>query len=62
MGNELEALRGVLKSAWTVWMVLLFAGIALYAFWPGNRRRFEALGHIPLRDDNDGAAAAPRKD
>ncbi|MCK6450352.1 MAG: cbb3-type cytochrome c oxidase subunit 3 [Alphaproteobacteria bacterium] len=57
MELELEALRAILKPAWTVWMMLLFAGIAIYAFWPGNRRRFDALGRIPLEDDNRTARA-----
>jgi len=62
MGIELEALRALLKPAWTVWMVLLFAGIAAYAFWPANRRRFDALGRIPLEDDNHAARASRPKD
>ncbi len=62
MELELEALRALLKPAWTVWMVLLFVGIATYAFWPGNRQRFDALARIPLDDDNDAARSARPKD
>jgi cytochrome c oxidase cbb3-type subunit IV len=29
----------------------LFAGAALYAFWPGNRNSFEDAAGIPLRRD-----------
>jgi cytochrome c oxidase cbb3-type subunit 4 len=42
-----------LESLWVVWAVTLFAGIVLWAFWPKNRRRFEADGEIPLRDDRE---------
>ncbi len=30
---------------------LLFAGVLIYTFWPGNRKRFENAARIPL--DND---------
>lgn len=30
---------------------LLFAGVLIYTFWPGNRKRFEHAARIPL--DND---------
>ena len=51
MDIDLESLRAVLKQFWTVWLLALFCGIALYAFWPSNRARFERLAHLPLDDD-----------
>ncbi len=41
-----------LASVWTLWAVLLFAGIVLWAFRPGNRHRFERDAQIPLDDEN----------
>ena len=48
MDIDLEALRAILKQFWTVWLLALFLAIALYAFWPSNRARFERLGRLPL--------------
>jgi cytochrome c oxidase cbb3-type subunit 4 len=31
--------------------IILFAGVLIYTFWPGNRKRFEHARHIPLEDD-----------
>lgn len=33
--------------------VVAFAGITLWAFWPGNRNRLKAYGMIPLQEDKD---------
>ncbi len=37
------------RSAWTVWMLILFAIIGFYAFRPRNKRRFEDCAQIPFR-------------
>lgn len=34
-------------------LVILFAGVALYAFWPGNRKKFEEAARAPLADEDD---------
>ncbi|MBL0900239.1 MAG: cbb3-type cytochrome c oxidase subunit 3 [Reyranella sp.] len=47
----LQSLGELLGSIWTVWAVLVFAGIAFWAWRPANRRRFEKDSHIPLNDD-----------
>ncbi len=33
-------------------LVLIFAGVAAWAYWPKQRARFERDGLIPLRDDD----------
>jgi cytochrome c oxidase cbb3-type subunit 4 len=48
----LEALHQVLASAWTIWAVLIFAGIVRWAWRPANRRRFEQDANIPLNDES----------
>jgi cytochrome c oxidase cbb3-type subunit 4 len=30
----------------------LFLGVLVYAVWPGNRKRFEAAGRMPLENDD----------
>ena len=47
----LEALHEILASAWTIWAVLIFAGIVRWAWRPANRRRFEHDANIPLNDE-----------
>ena len=44
----MSAIFGCLQSLWVLWLVLLFLGICAWAFWPGNRRRFEAQARLPL--------------
>ncbi|MBI2737437.1 MAG: cbb3-type cytochrome c oxidase subunit 3 [Rhodospirillales bacterium] len=48
----LEALHQILASAWTIWAVLIFAGIVRWAWRPANRRRFEQDANIPLNDES----------
>ena len=33
--------------------IVLFAGVLLYAFWPGNKKRFEEAAKLPLEQDPD---------
>ncbi|WP_422002704.1 cbb3-type cytochrome oxidase subunit 3 [Reyranella sp.] len=48
---SLESLHEILGSAWTVWAVLVFAGIVRWALRPANRERFEKDAQIPLNDE-----------
>jgi cytochrome c oxidase cbb3-type subunit 4 len=34
-----------------IYFVVLFAGVLVYAFWPGNRRKFERAARLPLKED-----------
>lgn len=47
----LESFNELLTSIWTVWAVLVFAGIAVWAWRPANRKRFEKDAQIPLNDE-----------
>lgn len=47
----LEALVELLTSIWTIWAIVVFAGIAFWAWRPKNRRRFEKDSRIPLNDE-----------
>lgn len=36
-------------------LVVLFAGVLIYALWPGNRDKFKRAAHTPLKaEDDDG--------
>ena len=47
-----ETVGEILTSIWTVWAVLLFTGIVIWAWRPANRRRFERDASIPLDDES----------
>jgi cytochrome c oxidase cbb3-type subunit 4 len=34
-----------------LFFIALFAGVLIYAFWPGNKKRFEEASKLPLEDD-----------
>jgi cytochrome c oxidase cbb3-type subunit 4 len=34
-------------------LVTLFAGVLVYALWPGNREKFQRAAHAPLNEEND---------
>jgi len=34
-------------------LVILFAGVLVYALWPGNRDKFKRAAHTPLADEED---------
>jgi cytochrome c oxidase cbb3-type subunit 4 len=47
----LESFNQIATSVWTVWAVLVFAGIVSWALRPANRRRFEQASRIPLDEE-----------
>ena len=36
-----------------LFFVVLFTGVVIYAFWPGNKKTFEEAANIPLETDPD---------
>jgi cytochrome c oxidase cbb3-type subunit 4 len=49
--STLAEIGELLATLWTVWAVLVFGGIAWWAWRPANRRRFEGDARIPLNDE-----------
>ena len=49
--KSLAAMAGLLI------FIALFAGVLIYVFWPGNRKRFESARGIPLEKDPDDISA-----
>jgi len=41
-----------LTSIWGVMAMAAFLGIALWAYWPKNKSRFEADGLIPFKEND----------
>ncbi|HKJ61501.1 MAG TPA: cbb3-type cytochrome c oxidase subunit 3 [Hyphomicrobiales bacterium] len=48
-----EEVRGIAGIAGMLLFIILFAGVLIYTFWPGNRKRFEHARYIPLENDPD---------
>ena len=43
----------VLRPIWGVLAMGTFLGIALWAYWPRNKSRFEADGLIPFKENDE---------
>jgi len=41
-----------LQSVWVVWVVVLFSGIVVWAYWPKNKGTFNSHAQMALRDDD----------
>ena len=46
-----DDLRGFAETYGLVYLVILFLIAVAYAFWPRNRKKFEAAARIPLQED-----------
>ena len=51
---DLISLSTLAREFWVVWLMTLFIGIVVWAFWPKRRSTMEAHGRIPLDDDPEG--------
>ena len=52
-GVDLESLSEAFRSAWVLWLMILFVGIVFWAFRPKRRRRLDDDGETPFGDQND---------
>lgn len=34
-----------------IFFMALFVGVLVYAFWPGNKRKFDDAARMPLKED-----------
>ena len=46
-----QMLAGFAQTGGLLYFVGMFAGVALYAFWPRNRSRFDEAARMPLSED-----------
>ncbi|OEJ67566.1 cbb3-type cytochrome oxidase subunit 3 [Magnetovibrio blakemorei] len=49
---DLMTITEMARSAWVVWLVLLFLAVLYWAFRPSNKKRFEEDAMIIFRNDN----------
>lgn len=47
----IDQMINVLRSFWSLWVMVFFCGIVLWAYWPRHKAAIEAHGLIPLQDD-----------
>lgn len=50
---DYETVASLTRIVGLLFFVTLFIGVVVYAFWPGNKKRFEEDAQIPLRQDPD---------
>ena len=48
-----EQVASITQVAALIFFIALFVGVVIYAFWPGNKKRFEEDAKIPLKKDPD---------
>ncbi|HEX9751877.1 MAG TPA: cbb3-type cytochrome c oxidase subunit 3 [Methyloceanibacter sp.] len=48
-----EQVASITQVAALLLFVSLFVGVLIYAFWPGNKKRFEEAARLPLEKDPD---------
>ena len=48
-----ETVVSVTQIAALFLFMAVFAGVLVYAFWPGNKARFDRAARMPLRQDPD---------
>ena len=46
-----EGLVHFSKTWGLVYLLILFAGVFAYVFWPGRKKKFERYGRIPFEED-----------
>ncbi len=48
-----EQVASITQIAALLLFVALFIGVLIYAFWPGNKKRFDEAAQLPLEKDPD---------
>ena len=47
-----EVISRIAQQGGSLYFLLIFAGVCLYAFWPRNRAEFEKASRAPLEDED----------
>ena len=48
-----EQVASITQVGALVGFVAMFVAVLVYVFWPGNKKRFEEAGRLPLEKDPD---------
>ncbi len=49
----LQSLSETARTAWVIWLMVLFGGILFWAFRSKNKNRPQNDGKLPFADDQD---------
>ncbi|MTI18836.1 cbb3-type cytochrome c oxidase subunit 3 [Rhodobacteraceae bacterium RKSG542] len=52
MDETYAFLANFAQTGGLIYFMAIFAGVVIYALWPGNKDSFEEAAHIPLREDD----------
>ena len=53
--DHYEAVSRFAQQGGSVYFLLLFAAVCVYAFWPRNKAEFDKAARAPLDDEEDPA-------
>lgn len=48
-----EQVASISQVAALLFFIALFAAVVIYAFWPGNKKRFDEAAKLPLEDNSE---------
>ena len=51
---EWTTISDMARPLWLVWLMIIFVGIAFWAYRPGNKERFEKDAHIIFDEEKIG--------
>ncbi len=46
-----DQVASISQVAALIFFIALFAGVVIYAFWPGNKKKFDDAANLPFDDD-----------
>jgi cytochrome c oxidase cbb3-type subunit 4 len=51
MSETYKTLAEFAQTWGLVYFVAVFLAVVVYAFWPSNKKKFDAAANMPLRED-----------
>ena len=48
-----EALAAFAQKGGSIYFVVIFLAVCIYALWPKNKTKFDEAAHMPLEDKDD---------
>ncbi|OKL42656.1 cbb3-type cytochrome oxidase subunit 3 [Pseudovibrio exalbescens] len=52
MESTYNILASFAQTGGLLYFMAIFAGVVIYAVWPGNKERFDDAAQIPFREDD----------
>lgn len=53
-GFSYEQMLAFSQSWGSVYFMIIFAAVCVYALWPSNKAKFDKAARVPLQDDETG--------